>query len=363
MSVHKQENGKWAVSFYYDEWNGERSRHRRTGFRTKKEAQEYERDFLANKSGTPKMTFSALCDLYLESLSGKVKYSTYHVKKSTAEMLKLYFGNMPLDTIKPATVLKWQTEMMKKNYSPATLREYHRRLSAIFNFACKYYGLPDNPAKQCGSMGKRENGNIAVWTVEQLNRVEANMKNDTMRAMLDLSFWSGIRIGEMLALECGDICGNILKVSKTQSIVNGVRTITPPKTPKSVRDIPLPSGVAQMVNEYMKRIPYAEKDTPLFQVSRTAFREAVDRAAKAADVPRIRLHDIRHSHASLLIEMGCSPVLIAERLGHENVQTTLQIYSHLYPHKHGQVALILDKLREDGQILDNSHSDDQKNRT
>lgn len=361
MSVHKQENGKWAVSFYYDEWNGERSRHRKTGFRTKKEAQEYERDYLANKSGTPKMTFATLCDLYLESLSGKVKYSTYHVKQETVAMLNTYFGSMPLDTIKPAAVLKWQTEMMKKNYSPSTLREYHRRLSAIFNFACKYYGLPDNPARQCGAMGRRENGNISIWTVDQVQRVEDNMKNDTLRIMLDLLFWSGIRVGEMLALECGDICGDVLRVSKTQSIVNGKRTITPPKTAKSVRDIPLPAGVSQMINDYISRIPYAEKDTPLFPVCRTAFRDAVDRAAKAAGVPRIRLHDIRHSHASLLIEMGCSPVLIAERLGHENVQTTLQIYSHLYPNKHGLVAYHLDNLRTGGQNLDNSSSDDQKN--
>lgn len=55
--------------------------------------------------------------------------------------------------------------------------------------------------------------------------------------------------------------------------------------------------------------------------------------SKIADVKKIRTHDLIHSHASLLIEMGCSPILIQERLGHEEIETTLRIYSHLYPNK------------------------------
>lgn len=59
---------------------------------------------------------------------------------------------------------------------------------------------------------------------------------------------------------------------------------------------------------------------------------------------KIRVHDTRHSHASLLVEMGCSPLLIAERLGHEKVQTTMDIYSHLYPNKQQEVAKQMDQL-------------------
>jgi len=68
------------------------------------------------------------------------------------------------------------------------------------------------------------------------------------------------------------------------------------------------------------------------------------RGSKKAKVKRIRIHDLRHLHASLLIEMGFSPLLIAERLGHEKVETTLQTYSHLYPNKHNEVANKLQEL-------------------
>ena len=68
------------------------------------------------------------------------------------------------------------------------------------------------------------------------------------------------------------------------------------------------------------------------------------RVCKKSGVKKIRVHDIRHSHASLLIELGFSPLLISERLGHENVETTLEIYAHLYPNKHGEVSSKLNEL-------------------
>lgn len=72
----------------------------------------------------------------------------------------------------------------------------------------------------------------------------------------------------------------------------------------------------------------------------------MDRGCKKSGVKKIRIHDLRHSHASLLIEMGFSPLLISEKLGHENIETTLQTYSHLYPNKHSEVAEKLEKLNE-----------------
>ncbi len=70
----------------------------------------------------------------------------------------------------------------------------------------------------------------------------------------------------------------------------------------------------------------------------------MDRGCKKSGVKKIRVHDVRHSHASLLIELGFSPLLISERLGHENIETTLQTYSHLYPNKQSEVAYKLQKL-------------------
>ena len=81
----------------------------------------------------------------------------------------------------------------------------------------------------------------------------------------------------------------------------------------------------------------------MFPVGMEAVQHAMKRYAERAEVDRIRVHDLRHSHASMLIEMGISPLQISERLGHEDVQTTLNIYSHLYPNKQEELA---EKLAE-----------------
>ena len=82
----------------------------------------------------------------------------------------------------------------------------------------------------------------------------------------------------------------------------------------------------------------------LFPYTKHFLYHEMEYGCKASGVKRIRVHDIRHSHASLLVEMGCSPLLIAERLGHEKVQTTMDTYSHLYPNKQAEVARQLDAI-------------------
>nr|WP_255405125.1 tyrosine-type recombinase/integrase [Thermoanaerobacterium sp. RBIITD] len=84
----------------------------------------------------------------------------------------------------------------------------------------------------------------------------------------------------------------------------------------------------------------------MFQVTKYYLHHEMDRGCKKSGVKKIRIHDLRHSHASLLIEMVFSPLLISEKLGHENIETTLQTYSHLYPNKHSEVAEKLEKLNE-----------------
>ena len=93
----------------------------------------------------------------------------------------------------------------------------------------------------------------------------------------------------------------------------------------------------------------AGEDERLFQVTKSYLHHEMDRGAKVAGVKRIRIHDLRHSHASLLVEMGFTPLAIAERLGHEKIETTLNTYSHLYPNKQGELAdrLEMENNRED----------------
>lgn len=158
----------------------------------------------------------------------------------------------------------------------------------------------------------------------------------------------GIRSGELLALTLNDFdfVNKTISISKNYARVGDQDMILDPKTPKSKRIITIPDFLCNIIQDYVQKFYDYESKDRLFQISRHYLQKEMIRGCKASGVKRIRTHDLRHSHASLLIEMGFSPLLIAERLGHEKVETTLQTYSHLYPNKHSEVAQKLDDLNK-----------------
>ena len=144
----------------------------------------------------------------------------------------------------------------------------------------------------------------------------------------------------MLALEYADIdfkdC--CLTVNKSYQRLGDRDVITPPKTPKSIRNISIPKFLSDELKNYTGKLYDLRKHDRIFPYTKHFFEHEMKRGTKDGEVKRIRLHDIRHSHASLLIELGFSPLAIADRLGHEKVETTLNTYSHLFPHKRDEVA-------------------------
>ena len=120
--------------------------------------------------------------------------------------------------------------------------------------------------------------------------------------------------------------------------------ILPPKTPKSKRIITLPPFLSDMVRKYSTSIYVTDPSGRLFGQTKSYLLHEMIRGCKLSGVKRIRVHDLRHSHASFLIEKGFSPLLIADRLGHENIETTLQTYSHLYPNKHSEVSALIEEV-------------------
>ena len=352
MSVYKDKNGTWFAEFRYKDWNGENKRHKKRGFKTQKEAKEYERDYL-NKSHTDKhLTFSNLADLYLEDCKVRLKASTYEGKVFLFNKnLIPYFGKMHIENIKPQTVIRWQTELMKKGYKDTYLKTIHNQLSAVFNYAVKYCGLHSNPARECGSMGSKHADTMKFWTAEEFDRVDKAVSDKPLsHALLNLLFWSGMREGEALALTLNDIDfeNNKISITKTFTVLKGgVEAITPPKTKKSKREIDMPVFCMDIIKEYSKLIYGLKKKDRLFPVTKSYLYHELERGSALAGLQKIRVHDLRHSHASVLINMGVSILLISERLGHENIETTLRTYSHLYPTTIQTTIRQLEKLHDD----------------
>ena len=189
---------------------------------------------------------------------------------------------------------------------------------------------------------------MAFWTTEEFKRFLGNVSGKpAARAGFLTLYYTGLRIGELLALEYGDIDfeGCSIAVNKSYQHINGKDVVTPPKTPRSVRTVSIPEFLRDELKGYTKRLYGLHKHDRIFPYTKSFFEHEMVRGTKDGDVKRIHLHDIRHSHASLLIELGFSPLAIADRLGHEKVETTLNTYSHLFPHKRDEVAEKLQALK------------------
>lgn len=351
MPVYKDEKrGTWYAKFNYTDWTGENKQKLKRGFKTQREAKAYERDFMERSQASPDMTFGNLVQLYMEDCKSRLKPTTYSGKEFLINTKLLpYFENTPINKIEPSSIRRWQNELIshEKDYSQTYLKTVHNQISAIFNFACKYYKLPSNPARVCGAMGKKNADSMSFWTINEFKKfMPAVSDKPISKAIFELLFWTGMRSGELLALTLNDFDfeNKTVSINKNYARHEGADLILKPKTPKSKRIITIPEFVCTLIKQYVGQLYDYEPHERLFPVTKYYLQHEMHRGAKKAAVKRIRVHDLRHSHASLLIELGFSPLLISERLGHENIETTLQTYSHLYPNKHEEVASRLQNL-------------------
>lgn len=155
----------------------------------------------------------------------------------------------------------------------------------------------------------------------------------------EILYWCGIRIGEPLALtaEDFDFEKKTLRINKSYQHIKGKDVITTPKTRKSNRVLTLPDFLSDEMQDYISRLPYLKIDDRIFTITKSGLYHEMDRGCRETGVKRIRVHDLRHSHVSILIEMGFSAVDIANRVGHESVKVTYQ-YAHMFPNKDLMIA-------------------------
>ncbi len=355
MATYKDnERNTWYCQFYYTDWTGARKKKKKRGFSTKKEAQQWERNFLEKQQSSPEMAFSNLVELYFEDMDSRLRKSTLSGKRYMVETKILpYFKDLPINQIKATHVRKWQNELLNQKYAGTYLKTINNQLVAILNYAVKYYDLKENPCHKAGSMGKKNAEEMQIWTKEEFNRFLPFISNKPQsKAAFEVLYWTGIRIGELMALTSQDMNfdNKTLTINKSYQRLNKEDIISEPKTPKSNRVITLPDFLCTDLQEYIKTIYDVQPEDRMFNFTKHFLHHEMDRGCKKSGIKRIRLHDLRHSHASLLIELGFSPLLISERLGHENIETTLNTYSHLYPNKHSQVSEKLQEIHQNPEL-------------
>ena len=355
MAAYKdKKRNTWWVSFYHTTWTGERERKTKRGFATKKEALAWEREFLQDENPDMNMTFEEFAKIYVRDLKDRIKENTWITKNHILyKKLVPYLGKLKMSEIGTKEILAWQNEMLGyrdekgKPYSPVYLKTLHNQLSAVFNHAVKYYGLKVNPAAKAGNMGKAKNKEMLFWTKEEyLKFADVMMEDPKAFYAFEMLYWCGIREGELLALTPADFNfeRKTVSINKSYQRIKGRDVITDPKTPKSVRVIQMPSFLCDEIQDYLKTLYEIKPTDRMFIITKSALHYEMTRGSAAAGVKRIRIHDLRHSHISLLIDMGFTALAIADRVGHEAIDITYR-YAHLFPSTQTEMAKRLDNER------------------
>ena len=284
-------------------------------------------------------------------MTARLKQSTLLTKKTVLQTHILpFFGNKPINEIKASDVRRWQAKLMSSpnNYSQTYLKKINTELNSIINCAKRFYELNTNPCGKAGTIGKAKAEEMDYWTYDEYIAFREGIKDKPLSYIcFEVLYWTGMREGELLALSPADIDleNKIISINRTYQRIGGKDVFTSPKTRKSKRRIPIPDFLCQELSDYIQSRYMLDADERLFPVTKSYLSHEMLRGCKNTGVKKIRIHDIRHSHASLLINQGCDALMLADRLGHEKVSTTLNTYSHLFPHKQQELVHSLESLQ------------------
>ena len=352
-----KKNKSWYFRCYAYDVYGIKKQYQRCGFATKREAAAAEREFLSQrKIGDKTITFYKLWEEYDNYIKLKQKKQSYRktVSKFKNHLLP-YFKDYKLDKIDHKTYTKWQAELESKGFSYKYLTSLHGSMVTILNYAVKFHELKFNIASQVGNFSKKniKPSRIDFWTYDEYQNFIKCVDNMVYKTFYETLYFTGRRRGEALALTGKDIKNGYIDIYKTiaKEKENGKHIINTPKTNSSIRKIRIDSNLIKSLNElkehYKKIIDFSE-DWFVFggiePLAPTTIGRRKDNYCMKSGVKKIRIHDFRHSHASLLISKGVPITVISKRLGHSNIQMTLNIYAHLIPEDEDKAINILENL-------------------
>ena len=341
----KHPNGTWSVRFRTTE-NFELVYKRIRGFKTKKEAEnaylEYKKQSDEEKNNkitneASKLTFKQLYDEYCEFQKSRLKERSYYdMVRKTEHHLIPYFEKYPVVAISPRIILKWQNTLEKYSFRhKQSLRIY---LHGILKFAEKYYRIPNQIRYVDGFRRTEATKEMQIWNEEEFAQFISYVDRIDYKAFFSALYLTGCRKGELLASSWADwdFINKKFNIDKNVAkYVNGQRYIlTTPKNLSSYRKISIPDNLINIMEEYKASLPNPKETDFVFGGEQPIACSSIDKfyanRCKYSGVKKIRLHDFRHSHASYLISKGASIVAVAKRLGHKDIEQTLNTYSHLF---------------------------------
>lgn len=329
-------SGLWSVRFRIIE-DGQEKNKRLSGYPKKSEAEKAYREYVAQDARKVReskryndLLFKDVYETYYENAKKRLKESTLYDTESMARLYVLpTFGERKIVEIEPIEILQWQNGIDKSYKYLCKIRGV---MLAVFKFAEKYYKIP-SPMKDVDSPVDQEDAKeMLFWTEGEFKKFISFIDDQKYRTLFLFLYFSGCRIGEALALHKNDIDTKNYLVSISKSISKkGVPVWyeTTPKNKTSIRTISMPRQVIEMISQLNSDgdyVFYGNRPLPFQSV-----RNQLIKYSGKAEVKLIRIHDIRHSHASLMLSHNVSIVAVSKRLGHKTVTQTLNTYAHLMP--------------------------------
>lgn len=350
----------WYFSTYYKDLSGNNIKHKSKKYTTKKEAQEEERIFLlttSDKIETRKTTFADLYNDYIHFQKDKVKVTTYR----NYLVFKQYIGSLFKINIKEFDYNNfkyWKNEISNLNVSTRYKNNIYKFLLSLLNYAKKYYNI--NYDILFNQMTGFKNPNelkkeMLYFSYDEFSKYIKNVSELKYKAFFEVLYYCGLRKGEANSLNWNDINlkNKTININKSVSLkIKGDKyTILPPKTKNSIRILPMSKIVYMDLKKLKKEYTrYKNFDNNWFvfgginPLADTTIENLKNKLCKEAEVKQIRVHDFRHSCASLLINNGASIALVSKYLGHSNISTTLNTYTHMFKSEMNDIINVIDKL-------------------
>lgn len=309
--------------------------------------------------GGNSLIFSDVTSKYLDFIKLKNKPQSFRtIKNLIVNYLEPFFKDKKIQNITAEDYLNFQISIEKQKFSFAYKKNLHFCAVEFFNYCIKFDYIEKNVASAVGNFKNNYQieKKVDFFTLEEFNKFINVADNTVYKILFDVLFFTGIRIGEALALTFEDFNNDYLTINKTISkeFYNGKRAVTLPKTKKSIRTILIDSKLSEEINAlheyYNKTFNCVNQNFYIFggikPLSNTTVERYKNKYCDLANVKRIRIHDFRHSHATLLISNNVPISAVTERLGHSNISTTLNVYTHFVKEDEKRVINTLNSLRQ-----------------
>ena len=356
-SIYPMSNGTYraTVSLGFDVQTGKRIQKFKNGFKTQKEAQEWRLCMLADFGKgsitvNSTMTFKKfLDDYFIPDYKSQVRKRTFDMTQSKFKRLS-YFENMKLSDIQAPHVKQWQNSMFIEGLSNNYIRSVHQILQQVFDLAVKLGMLSNNVAKTVGNV-KKDRPKVDFWTVEEFQLFISTFdKSNIYELLYFTTFWfffmTGVRTSELQAIEWSKIDfekGTVLIDCSMYYKSQKEWYLTDTKSISGVRLLYLDDDTLEYLKYWKKaqsqigkcKFVFSIADSPLVK---STLKRVLKSHSDYAKIKSIRIHDLRHSHASFMLSLGMNDLEMQNRLGHADIKTTLGTYSHLRPNAMKDVA-------------------------